>query len=185
MEKMQDSVEQSSSDRKEKFGDLHDSTKLLILNASSRNGEVTPIKPSLTCEAFFKKKSVSQSKQFLIESLSDAGCIVEIETGLVTALVNGQFLRDREDTPSNFSIFLVSQRKPLSSSSFKSGMILRLKSLHAKWDEKNMKDAVKQGVACPTSVNEMIHQLKNFAHLCAFFFTESSFAFRFFITLIE
>ena len=89
------------------------------------------------------------------------------------------------NTPSNFSIFLVPKRKPLSSSSFKSGMILRLKSLHAKWDEKNMKDAVKQGVACPTSVNEMIHQLKNFAHLCAFFFTESSFAFRFFITLIE
>ena len=89
------------------------------------------------------------------------------------------------NTPSNFSIFLVPKRKPLSSSSFKSGMILRLKSLHAKWDEKNMKDAVKQGVACPTSVNEMIHQLKNFAHLCAFFFTESSFAFRFLITLIE
>ena len=35
MEKMQDSVEQSSSDKKEKFGDLHDSTKLPILNASS------------------------------------------------------------------------------------------------------------------------------------------------------
>ena len=96
---MQDSVEQSSSDRKEKFGDLHDSTKLLILNASSRNDEVTPIKPSLTCEAFFKKKSVSQSKQFFIESMSDTGCIVEIETGLGTALVNGQCLRDREDTP--------------------------------------------------------------------------------------
>ena len=62
MEKIQDSVEQSSSDRKEKFGDLHDSTKLLILNASSRNGEVTPIKHSLTCEAFFKNKSVIQSK---------------------------------------------------------------------------------------------------------------------------
>ena len=83
MEKMQDSVEQSSSDRKEKFDDLHDSTQLLIFNASSRNGEVT-------CEAFFNKKSASQSKQFLIEPLSNAGCIVEIETGLVTALVNGQ-----------------------------------------------------------------------------------------------
>ena len=106
-EKIQGNVEQSSSDKKEKFGDLHDSTKLLILNVSSKNGEVTPIKPSLTCEVFFKNKSVSQSKQFLIESLSDAGCIVEIETGLVTALVNGQFLRDREDTPSNFCIFLL------------------------------------------------------------------------------
>ena len=154
---MQDSVEQSSSDRKEKFGDLHDSTKLLILNPFSRDGEVTPIKPSLTCEAFFKKKSVSDSKQLLIESLSGAGCIVKIETGLVTALVNGQFLRDCEDTPSNFSIFLVPKRKLLSSSSFKSGMILRLKLFHAKWDKKDMKDAVKQGIACPTSVDEMIH----------------------------
>ena len=185
MEKMQDIVEQSSSDRKEKFGGLHDSAKLLILDPSSRDGEVTPIKPSITCEAFFKKKSVSQSKQFLIESLSGAGCFVKIETGLVTALVNGQFLRDCKDTPSNFSIFLVPKRKLLSSSSFKSGMILRLKSLHAKWDEKDMKDAVKQGVACPIFVDEIILQLKNFAHLCTFFFTESSFAFRFLITLIE
>ena len=48
-----------------------------------------------------------------------------------------------------------------------------------------MKDAVKQGVACSSSVDEMIHQLKNFAHMCAFFFTESLFAFRFLITLIE
>ena len=31
----------------------------------------------------------------------------------------------------------------------------------------------------------MIHQLKNCVHLCAFFFTESSYAFRFLITLIE
>ena len=30
MEKIQDSVEQSTSDRKEKVGDLRDSTKLLI-----------------------------------------------------------------------------------------------------------------------------------------------------------
>ena len=145
MEKMQDSFEQSSSDRMEKFGDLHNLIKLLIRNASSRNGEVTPIKSSLTHEAFFKKKSISQSKQFLIESLSDAGYIVKIETGLVTALVNGQFLRDCEDTPSNFSIFLVPKRKPMSSSSFKSGIILRLKSLHVKWDVKDMNDAVKQG----------------------------------------
>ena len=64
-------------------------------------------------------------------------------------------------------------------------MILRLKSLHAKWDEKDMKGTVKQGVASSTSVYETIHQLKNFAHLCTFFFTESSFAFRFLITLIE
>ena len=64
-------------------------------------------------------------------------------------------------------------------------MILCLKSLHVKWDEKDMKDTLKQGVACPTSVDEIIHQLKNFAHLCAFFSTESSFAFRFLITLIE
>ena len=62
MEKMQESVAQNSSDKKEKFDNLHESTKLLILNASSRNGKVTPIKPSLQCETFYKKKSVSQVK---------------------------------------------------------------------------------------------------------------------------
>ena len=183
MEKIQESVAQNPSDKKEKFDNLHESTKLLILNASSRNGEVTPIKPSLQCETFFKKKSASQAKQYLIDSLADKWCIVEIETGLVTALVNWQFPRDREDTPSNFSIFLVSKRKPLSSSSFKSGMILQLKSLHSKWDDKDMKDVFKQGVACPLSIEEMIHQINNFAHLCAFFFTEASFSFRFLIVL--
>ena len=184
MEKIQESVAQNSSDKKKKFdNNLHESTKLLILNASSRNGEVTPIKPSLQCETFFKKKSISQTKQYLIESLADKGCIVEIETGLVTALVNGQLLRDREDTPSNFSIFLVPIRKPLSSSSFKSGMILGLKYLYSKWDDKDMKDVVKQGVACPLSIEEMIHQINNFAHLCAFFFTEASFAIRLIIVL--
>ena len=183
MEKIQESVAQNSSDKKKKFDNLHESTKLLILNASSKNGEVTPIKPSLQCETFFKKKSVSQTKQYLIESLADKGCIVEIETGLVTALVNGQLLRDREDTPSNFSIFFVPKRKPLSSSSFKSGMILGLKSLYSKWDDKDMKDVVKQGVACPLSIEEMIHQINNFAHLCAFFFTEVSFAIRLIIVL--
>ena len=123
---MQESVSQNSSDKKKKFDNLHKSTKLLILNTLSRNGEVTPIKNSLQCETFFKKKSASQAKEYLIESLADKGCIVEIETCLVTILVNGQFLRDREDTPSNVSILLVPKKKPLSSSFFKSGIILRL-----------------------------------------------------------
>ena len=46
-----------------------------------------------------------------------------------------------------------------------------------------MKDVAIQGVACPLSIEEMIHKINNFAHLCAFFFTESSFAFRFLIVL--
>ena len=183
MEKIQESVAQNSSDKKEKFDYLHDSTKLLILNSSSRNGEVTQIKPSLKCETFYNKKYVSQSKQCLIESLADKGCIVEIETSLVTTLVNGQFLRHREGTPSNFFIFLVPKMKPFSSSSFKSGMILRLKSLHSKWDDKDMKDIVKQGVTCHLSIEEMIYQINNFSHLCAFFFTKAFFAFRFLIVL--
>ena len=43
MEKMQESVAQNSSEKKEKFDNLHESTKFLILDASSRNGEVTPM----------------------------------------------------------------------------------------------------------------------------------------------
>lgn len=46
-----------------------------------------------------------------------------------------------------------------------------------------MKDVVKQGVACPLSIKEMIYQINNFVHLCAFFFTEASFAFRFLLVL--
>ena len=89
MEKMQECVAQNSSDKKEKFDNLHDSTKLVILNVSSRNGEVTPIKPSLRCETFYKKNSVSQANQKFNEFLTGKGFIVEIENGVVTTLVNG------------------------------------------------------------------------------------------------
>ena len=46
-----------------------------------------------------------------------------------------------------------------------------------------MKDVVKQGVACPLSIEEMIHQINNFAYLWAYFFTKASFAFRFLLVL--
>ena len=55
MEKIQESTAQSSTDKREKLGNLHDWTKFLILNASSRNGEITPIKPSFQCEIFYKE----------------------------------------------------------------------------------------------------------------------------------
>lgn len=43
MERIQESADQISSEKKDKFDKLHDSTKVLILNVSSRNGEVTSI----------------------------------------------------------------------------------------------------------------------------------------------
>ena len=91
-----------------KFDDLHDSCKRLILNASSSNGESMLDKPCETATKFYKKKSIGKASDYLSTTLfQDFKCCVDISTGLVTALFDGNFLCDKEDSPSNFSFFLV------------------------------------------------------------------------------
>lgn len=73
-------------------------------------------------------------------------CCVQIETGLVAALHDGHFIRYREDSPSNFSLFLNPNKQLLSSRVLKLTMILQLKSTKGKgWSEINLKKSLKQG----------------------------------------
>ena len=105
----QDRSESKTS--KQKFEDLHELAQRLILNAFSDNKEVTPSEPCPSASEFFKKKSVGKASDLLSTSLlNNYKCHVEISTGLVTALFNGVFLRDREDFPCNFSFFLYTER---------------------------------------------------------------------------
>ena len=83
---------------------------------------------------------------------------MKIETRLATAIVTRQSLHDREDTPNNFSIFLFPRQKPLSSSmQAKNDPPLEISLF--KVGEKEMMDTVKQGLACTTTVDKMIHQM--------------------------
>ena len=156
---------QEKSDEKEKsnkFETLHDSTKMLILNASSTDGITAAILPTDSCKEFYMKKNISKALDLLSTTMSqEYECCVQLETGLVTALHAGHFLRDREDSPSNFSFFLTPKKQPLSSDRFKSTMILQLKATQGKgWSETDFKEALKQGIVTPSNVSSLIHQLK-------------------------
>ena len=62
----------------------------------------------------------------------DSECCVMIDTGLVTALHVGHFVRDRDDSPSNFSFFLTPKRHPMAFDKFKPTLILQLKARQGK-----------------------------------------------------
>ena len=155
---------------------MHDSSKLLILNASSEDGNIAPETPIETCIQFFKQKTLAKALDFLQTSLTNNfNCCVAIELGLVTALYSGHFLRDREDSPSNFSFFLAPKKQPLSAGHFQPTMILHLKASQGKgWSETDMKEALKQGIVTPDCIHSFTHQLRNLWALSAFFFGPNS-----------
>ena len=170
---------QEKAEEKEKtnrFDALHDSSKLLILNASADGSNITPSNPTTTCEEFFKKKNLSKASDYLITTLTqDYECCVQIDTGLITALFSGHFLRDREDSPSNFSFFLTPKKQPMAYDRFKPTMILQLKATNGKgWSETDLKDALKQGIVTPPDMTSFSHQLKNLWGLSVFFFGPQS-----------
>ena len=177
----------TASSKKEKFKNLHESAKKLILNASSISGESTPESPVESCTNFFSKSSLSQAKELLTISLEeDYGCCVELQDGLVSALYAGHFSRDRADIPSNFSVFLVPKKSPLSYDYRSSNLILQLKLKHGKTlEEGEMKDLVKQGIRCPDSIDTLIHHLQNTWGLASFFFGRNSIVARRIMPVIE
>ena len=114
LEKMrQDKSEEKGA---KKWESLHESSKRMILHASSTNGESTPSNPGKLCSEFYNKTTVGKVMDFLATTLKEEqGCIIDLSPGLVSALLSGKFVRDREDSPNNFSFFMVPKMKPLSS----------------------------------------------------------------------
>ena len=176
LEKNRQDREALAGEKKDKFEDLAEPTKNLILNASSRNGEVTPMSPCESCKDFFSKSSVGKAQQFFLHILSvKYKCLVEVKTGTVTALHGGVFLRDRDDSPSNFTLMAFAKRKPLSPHPAKKCMTLRLKVSQGKgWSDHDIADALKQGIETPQSIEELGHAIKNSAGAAAFFFSTES-----------
>ena len=175
-EKMRQEKDDEKEEKKNKYLELHDSSQLLILNASSIDGEQAESDPIESCKTFFNKKNINKAMDYLLTSLThDFECCVSIDTGLVTALYSGHFLREREDSPSNFSFFLTPKKQALSSDNFKPTMILQLKASQGKgWSETDLKEALKQGIVTPSTVHSFTHQLRNFWGLSAFFFGKRS-----------
>ena len=163
-------------EKKNKFEDLFDSTQRLILNAASQTMETPSPSPPETCIEFYKKKSVSKAKDFLENKLNDLfSCDVDVIMGLVTALFTGFFLWSHENSPGNFSFFLVPRKRPLSGNSMQIASILQMKQSHGKgWDEKDLTDALKQGVQVPENHGDALDQFKNLWGLSSFFFGAKS-----------
>ena len=176
IEELKKGREESRLDKKQKFDDLHDSSKRLILNASSQNGEVAAAVASSTCLEFYKKSSAAKAGNFLIASLKDTyGCHPDFETGFLQAIHDGHYLRDREDSPSNFSFFLCPRMQPLSAGNRARSTILQIKNKQGKgWTEKDYDDAVKQGISTPGDINTMTHQLKIWWGCGCFLFGDNS-----------
>ena len=117
--------EEARTENKVKFDDLHGSSSRLILNATSQNGEVTPGKPSTHCSEFYSKTSAAKAGNYLVSTLKDTyKCHPDLQQGLVQALYDGHFLRDREDSPSNCIFFLCPRLQPLASNNRKHNTIL-------------------------------------------------------------
>ena len=53
----------------------------------------------------FSKASVVKVKQFLLESLRNMSCLVEVYTGKVAVLYFGLFLKDKPEFPSNLYFY--------------------------------------------------------------------------------
>ena len=163
-------------EKQNKYLELHDSAKSLILNASSEDGLNSLAEPSGHCIEFYNKKNISKAMDYLLTTLThEYKCCVTMDTGLVTALYSGHFLRDRDDSPGNFSFFLLPKKEPLSMNRLKPSIILQLKATQGKgWSELDMKEAIKQGVTTPSDIHSFYHQLRNFLGLVCIFFGDES-----------
>ena len=174
-ESIRQEKQEEKLEKQNKYLDLHDSAKLLILNASCEDGISCPIEPSGHCIEFYNKNNISKAMDYILSTLThEYKCCVTMDTGLITALYSGHFLRDRDDSPSNFSFFLTPKKEPLSSNRLKPSIILQLKATQGKgWSDVDMKDALKQGISTPTDIHCFYHQLRNFLGLACFFFGDN------------
>ena len=117
IEELKVGCEEARDEKKVKFDDLHGLSGCLILNALSQNGGVTPGKASSYCLEFYSKTSAAKASNFLVTTMKDTyKCHPGLQQGLVQALYNGHFLRNREDSPRYFSFFLCPRLQTLASS---------------------------------------------------------------------
>ena len=187
VESMRQEKQEEKIEKQNKYLELHDTTKRLIRNASSDDGVDCPEEPNEHCIEFYNKKTVSKAMDYLIMTLTyEFKCCVTVDVGLVTSLFPGHFLRNRSDSPSNFSFFLVPRQEPMGTNHLKPSIILQLKAVQGKgWSDLDLKDALKQGISTPSDITTFSHQLRNYLGLASFFFGEKSIISKRLTQLIE
>ena len=178
IEKSSQNLNDEQGKTKKGFEKLHDSTKLLILNASSPNGEIAASSPPEDCRLFFQAASHGSAKLFILKSLKNKfGCNVEIAQGVIMNIFNGNFLRSFDESPSNFSPFSFPKKSLFGKgkTAEKECLILQLKELSGKGlTNEDVEAALKQGVRIPESIEELRFSIFNTVSVAAFFFSPTS-----------
>ena len=158
------------------FMKLHDSTRNLILNASSQNSEIAASDPCEDCAMFFKTSSHGTARMYILKSLENKfGCNVSIAQGVIMNLFNGNFLRAFDESPSNFSPFSFPKKSLFGKNPETECLILQLKELAGKGlSNDDVESALKQGVKVPKSIEEMRFSIFNTTAVASFFFSKWS-----------
>jgi len=161
------SVAQNQSEgagRKSKsFEKLHDSSKMMILNASATSPEM-PGTLHEDCKEFFSCSTRGDAKLFLMRTMSNKyGCNnVNVSDGTIMSLYNGLFLSPSVEEPGNFTPFafprLTLTANGLSSSNTdKDALIMSLKELSGeKLSSSEIKQAVNQDFTMPNQADSQV-----------------------------
>ena len=119
-----------SLDAKRKFETrLNSMVQTLILTASKRSEDDIVTEPSASSHSFFEQKNSSEAKAYLYHKLNiQLSLPVYIPAGMATAIHAGFLFWDKQDTPSNFSFFLVPPQSSRMMSDTSDAIALSLKS---------------------------------------------------------
>jgi hypothetical protein len=166
----------TESQEKKGFSKLDRSTKNLILNASAPNEEIAAGSPTEHCKNFFKQSSHGNAKLNFVRCLKhDFNAQVEVPAGVITSIYNGGFQWSKDDTPSNFSVFSFPEPQVFAKRAIQDCIILQLKEISGKGlSNEDIKDALKQGIAIPDSIESMKYSFFNMVAASKFFFGPNS-----------
>ena len=178
---IQNSIEQISKlapegSKKKSFDKLHVSMRNMILNASSEDGTSRPEKPCTHCLEFFLSQTNADAKMCISRALrKEFGCNVQISSGVVISLKEGNFLREYVKLPVNFSPFSFPKRSFKSLNTEKESLLLQLKELLGEGlSTADINGALNQEILVPYQVEFLRYNIKNTIGAAAFFFSENS-----------
>ena len=142
----------------------------LILTASKRSDDDNVTTPVASSRAFFEQKNPSEAKSFLYHKLNlELSLPIYIPAGMATAIHTGVLFWERQDTPSNFSFFLVPPQSSNMMSDTADSIALSLKSSDGRGgiDSDDIRRLTKQKIFIPFSINELEHHINHGLHILA------------------
>ena len=164
---MADSAKSLQSKRKFETR-LNSMFKTLIITASKHSDDDGVTEPTTTSREFFEMKNPSEAKAYLYHALNlKLNLPIYIPAGLATAIHTGVLFWERQDTPSNFSFFLVPPQSSNMMSDTADSIALSLKSSDGRGgiDSDDIRRLTKQKIFIPTSINELEHHLNHGLHI--------------------